>query len=84
VIAVGRLIASSVDPGQFVQRLLGADVAGPVIAGKMARYEWGDATLVMYVALDGPAEYRAGPELGAAAHVHLSPPSLDAFAEAAV
>jgi phytoene dehydrogenase-like protein len=83
-IAVGRLIASSVDPGQLVQRLLGAEVVGPVVAGKIERYEWGDATLVMYVALDRPVTYRAGAEMSEAAHVHLSPPSLDAFAEAAV
>lgn len=83
-IAVGCLVASSVDPGQLVLRLLGEAVVGAEVAEKMRNYEWGDATLVMYVALDGPVEYRAGAELGTAAHVHLSPPSLDAFAEAAV
>ena len=83
-IAVGRLLASSVDPAQLSLRLLGEEVVGAEVAGKMQRYEWGDASFVMYVALDGPVEYRAGAELGTAAHVHLSPPSLDALAAAAV
>jgi hypothetical protein len=38
--------------------------------------------LVIYAALDGPVEYAAGPEAGAAAHVHLSAASLDAMARA--
>src|SRR5262249_51709128 len=82
-IATGRLVASSVDPGQLTLRLLGEEVVGADGAQRMRRYEWGDATLVMYVALDGPVAYRAASELSAAAHVHLSPPLLDGYAEAA-
>jgi beta-carotene ketolase (CrtO type) len=37
---------------------------------------------VIYAALDGPVEYKAGPEAGAACHVHLTPPSLDPVARA--
>ena len=48
----------------------------------MATYEWGDATMAMYVALDRPVEFAAGAELRQAAHVHLSPPSIGAMAEA--
>src|SRR5215469_9598670 len=81
-IAARQLIVSSVDPGQLVLRLLGAEVVGQEMAGKMRRYEWGDATLVIYTALDGPLAYKAGTEAGAAAHVHLTPPSLDALARA--
>lgn len=60
------------------------EVVGSEIAGRMKRYEWGDSALVIYAALDGPVEYKAGPEAGAATHVHLTPPSLDPVARASV
>jgi len=81
-IPVGQLVASSVDPAQLVLRLLGEEIVGPEVARKMKRYEWGESTLVIYAALDGPVEYRAGSEAGAAAHVHLTPASLDCLARA--
>src|SRR5215208_3292947 len=81
---VGRLVASGVDPGQLALRFLGEGVVGPEIAGKMERYEWGDAAFVIYAALDGPVEYKAGPEAGAACHVHLTSPSLASVARASV
>ena len=83
-IPVGRLVASGVDPGQLALRFLGEGVVGPEIAGKMERYEWGDAAFVIYAALDGPVEYKAGPEAGGACHVHLTPPSLASVARASV
>ena len=79
-----QLVASGVDLGQLVLRFLGEEVVGPEIAGKMERYEWGDSAFVIYAALDGPVEYKAGPELGTAAHVHLTPPSLDPLAQGTV
>lgn len=80
----GRLVVSGVDPGQLTLNLLGEEIVGREIAGKMERYEWGDSVFVIYAALDGPVEYRAGPDAGAAAHVHLTPPSLDPVAKASV
>jgi phytoene dehydrogenase-like protein len=82
-VRVGRLVASSADPAQLILRMLGEQVVGPAVAAKMRRYEWGDATMVIWVALDGPVEYRAGSEAGAAAHVHLTPAALDSLARAA-
>ena len=79
-----QLVASGVDPGQLTLRFLGEEVVGAEIADKMERYEWGDPAFVIYAALDGPAEYRAGPEAGAACHVHLTPPSLYPVARASV
>ncbi len=78
-IPAGQLVVSNVDPGQLVLRLLGEEVVGQEIAGKMERYEWGDSAFVIYAALNGPVEYKAGPEAGAA-HVHLTPASLDPIA----
>ena len=83
-IPAGKLIASGVDPGQLVLRFLGEEVVGPQIAAKMERYEWGDPAFVIYAALDGAVGYKAGPEAGAACHVHLTPPSLDPVAKASV
>jgi beta-carotene ketolase (CrtO type) len=82
-IEVGTLVAASVDPGQLALRLLGEEVIGPAAAQRAARIEWGDAVLVIYAALEGPVEYAAGTEAGAAAHVHLSAASLDAMARPA-
>jgi phytoene dehydrogenase-like protein len=81
-VPVGTLVAASVDPAQLALRLLGEEVIGTEAAQRAARIEWGDAVLVIYAALDGPVEYAAGAEAGAAAHVHLSEPSLDAMGRA--
>jgi beta-carotene ketolase (CrtO type) len=81
-ISAGQLVASGVDPKQLALRFLGEEVVGSEIAGKMERYEWGDPAFVIYAALDGLVEYKAGPEAGAACHVHLTPPSLDPVAKA--
>jgi beta-carotene ketolase (CrtO type) len=79
-----RVVVSAVDPPQLVQRLLGEETVGSDVAADMRRYELGEATFAIYVALDGLVEYKAGPDAGRAAHVHLTPPSLDAFATASV
>lgn len=77
---VNQLVVSGVDPGQLVLRFLGEEIVGPEIEGKMKRYEWGDSAFVIYAALDGPVAYKAGPQAGNAAHVHLTPASLDPVA----
>jgi phytoene dehydrogenase-like protein len=81
-VPVGTLVAASVDPAQLALRLLGEDIIGADAAQRVARIEWGDAVLAIYTALEGPVEYAAGAEAGAAAHVHLSAASLDAMAMA--
>ena len=79
-IPVNQLIVSNVDPGHLVLDLLGAGMVGPEIVDKMQRYEWGDSVFVMFVALDSPITYKAGPTARQSAHVHLTEPSLDFFA----
>lgn len=83
-IAANRLVVSATDPGQLVLRFLGEDVAGKNLAAAVRRYEWGDAAMTIYLALDGPVEYAAGPEVRGAAQVHLSAASLGALARPAV
>ena len=79
-IPVGELIVSNVDPGHLVADLLGAEMVGQEIIDKMKQYEWGDSVFVMFVALDGSVNYKAGPAARQSAHVHLTEPSLDFFA----
>jgi phytoene dehydrogenase-like protein len=79
-IPVGQLVVSNVDPGHLVLDLLGAGMVGEEIVEKMEQYEWGDSVFVMFVALDSPINYKAGPAARQSAHVHLTEPSLDFFA----
>jgi phytoene dehydrogenase-like protein len=79
-IPVGQLVVSNVDPGHLVIDLLGAGMVGQQIVDKMKHYEWGDSVFVMFVALDSPISYKAGPAARQSAHVHLTEPSLEFFA----
>ena len=78
-IEVRQLIASSVDPQHLVLDLLGEHQVGKDLANKMRRYELGESVMVIYLALDSPVEYKAGPEAGQSIYVHATPASLDYF-----
>ena len=82
-IDVNGVVASSADPATLVLKLLGEDVVGKTIAEKMRRYEWGVATMVLYLALDGPLEFRAGPAAASAAYIHISQPTLNTLSRVA-
>lgn len=71
------VIASNVDPRQLIVDFLGEENVGKELIAKMQRYEWGDAYMVIYVALDAPVTYEAGPDAQAGAYVHASAPSLE-------
>src|SRR5215469_10401974 len=79
-ISASELIVSNIDPGHLVTDLLGAEMAGADIVDRMKFYEWGDSVFVMFVALESPVNYKAGPAARQLAHVHLTEPSLDFFA----
>lgn len=78
-VEVGTLVASNVDPQQLVLHLLGEDRVGTSLAKKMRQYELGESVMVVYLALDSPVEYKAGPLAGQSAYVHPTPASLDFF-----
>ena len=80
-IAVSGVIASSVDPYQLIVHFLGKEIVGPEIVAKLDRYEWGDAAMVIYVALDGPVGYNAGLTARHSCYVHPTPPTLDYFSQ---
>ena len=79
-ITVEHLVVSNVDPGLLVVDLLGTPMVEEEIVSKMEQYEWGDSVFVMFVALESPINYKAGPAARQSAHVHLTEPSLDFFA----
>jgi phytoene dehydrogenase-like protein len=79
-ITAKKLVVSNADPAHLVLDLLRPDLVRRHIVARMRQYEWGDAVFVMYVALDGPVHYKAGPAARQSAHVHLTEPSLDYFA----
>ncbi len=79
-IAVDGPIAVNADPRHLVLDLIGAEAAGPDIVGRITRYDWGPSFFVLYLALDEPVAYAAGPEPGRACYVHLSECSVDHLA----
>ena len=72
-IDAGELIASSVDPRQLILQLLGEQVVGPAIAGKLRRYEPGESALIVYLALDRPVQFKSGEAVGRSVYVHPVP-----------
>ncbi len=78
-IEVGQLVASNVDPQQLVLDLLGEDQVDPILSNKMRHYELGESVMVIYLALDSPVEYKAGPQAGQAVYVHPTPADLEYF-----
>ena len=78
-IEVGHVVASNSDPQHLVLDLLGEDQVGPDLSDKMRRYELGESVMVIYLAIDSPIEYPAGPLVGRSIYVHPTPASLDYF-----
>lgn len=79
IIRCSQLVASSAHPKHLVLDLLGEKQVGSSIAKKIKQYELGTSILVIYLALDRPAVYRAGEDASRSVYVHPSPPSLDYF-----
>jgi beta-carotene ketolase (CrtO type) len=80
-IPVRRVVASGVDPRMLIVDFLGEAAVGPDIVCKIQRYEWGDAAFVIYLALDGLPEYKAGPEALRSAYVHPAQPEMSYLAQ---
>jgi beta-carotene ketolase (CrtO type) len=78
-IRCGKLVASNVHPRHLVLDLLGEKEVGASIAGKIRLYELGESVMVVYLALDKPPRYKAGPAVAQSVYVHPSPPSLEFF-----
>lgn len=73
-------VAANANPARVVLDLLGEEVVGPRIATKLRRYRWGLGALSVFLALERPIDYKAGPAAGIATYVHPSPPDLRYFA----
>jgi beta-carotene ketolase (CrtO type) len=75
-------IACNANPARLILELLEEEDVGAAIAAKMRRYQWGLGVLSVFLALDGPVAYKAGPEAGRATYVQPSAPTLEYFATA--
>jgi beta-carotene ketolase (CrtO type) len=78
-IGVRHLVAASTDPRQLIVDFLGEEHVGGDLVRRMQRYEWGDAYLAIYLALDAPLTYRSGADAGRSPYVHPTPPTLEYF-----
>jgi phytoene dehydrogenase-like protein len=77
------VVACNANPARVILELLDESDVGSVVAGKMRRYQWGMATLSIFLALDGgPLEYAAGAHARRATYVQPSAPSMDYFSKA--
>ncbi len=82
VIGAKKLIASSTDPSTLILNLIGEEYVDSYLANNIKRMEWGDAIFGIYLALNGPLEYKSGQEiLSKSAQVHISPPGLEFFSK---
>ena len=78
-IGVQQVVAVSTDPRQLIVDFLGEEHVGSDLIRRMERYEWGDAYLAIYLALNGPLPYRSGADAGRSPYVHPTPASLEYF-----
>jgi beta-carotene ketolase (CrtO type) len=67
-------------PRQLIVDFLGEDTVGGGLVAKMRRYEWGNGYMVIYLALDAPVTYNAGPDAQHSPYVHAMTPSLEYLA----
>ncbi|WP_172602140.1 phytoene desaturase family protein [Candidatus Nitrosocosmicus franklandus] len=82
IIGARKLIASSTDPSTLILNLIGEDYIDPHLAKSIRRMEWGDAIFGIYLALNGPLEYKSGQEiLSKTPQIHISPPGLEFFSK---
>jgi beta-carotene ketolase (CrtO type) len=81
-IACDGPIACNANPARVILEFLDEIDVGADIVSKMRRYKWGLGVMSVFLALDGPLEYKAGPAAGRATYVHPSPPTMDYFAKA--
>jgi phytoene dehydrogenase-like protein len=75
-----RLVACNTNPASVVLEFLKESDVGATIAAKMRRYEWGMATLSIFLALDGgPLEYKVGAYARRSTYVQPSAPTMEYF-----
>lgn len=81
-IGAKKLIVSSTDPSTLILSLLGEEHLDTHLIKSIKQMEWGDAIFGIYLALNGPLQYKTGQEvLSKSAQVHISPPGLEFFSK---
>jgi beta-carotene ketolase (CrtO type) len=76
-------IAGNANPARVILEFLDEADVGADIVAKMRRYQWGLGVMSIFLALDGPLAYTAGPAAGRATYVQPSAPTLEYFSTAA-
>lgn len=72
-IGAAKAVVAGLTPGVLYDRLLaGVDLPAP-FRRKVDRYQYGPATMMLHLALDGPAPWAAGDDLAEFAYVHVAP-----------
>ena len=79
-IAINGPIAVNADPRHLVLDLIGEAAAGPGLTAQIKRYEWGPSFFVIYMALDRPVDYKAGPDPMKVCYLHAAECSIDHLA----
>jgi phytoene dehydrogenase-like protein len=68
-----RAVIANVTPTVLFERLLAPDALPSAFLRKVRRYSFGPGTMMVHLALRGPAQWRAGADVGEFAYVHIAP-----------
>jgi phytoene dehydrogenase-like protein len=74
-----HVVAASVNPILVVRDLLTDEEVGASVAEKMRQVKNGCAQMTIWLALDGPVEFRAGAYFEKSLYVHATLPGVDAL-----
>jgi phytoene dehydrogenase-like protein len=74
-----RVVAASVNPILLVRDMLADEEVGADVAEKMRQVRNGCAQMTIWLALDGPVEFRAGSYFNESLYVHATLPGVDAL-----
>jgi beta-carotene ketolase (CrtO type) len=58
-------------------KIIGEDYVDPLVVKNIKRLEWGDSIFGIYLALNGPLEYKSGNDTVKSAQIHISDVSLE-------
>ena len=68
-----KSVIANVTPHQLVNRLLPRGALPSEYVGRCRKYRFGPGTMMIHLALDGPAQWAAGDEFGRFNYVHIAP-----------
>ncbi|HMQ70476.1 MAG TPA: NAD(P)/FAD-dependent oxidoreductase [Ignavibacteria bacterium] len=73
-----KVVSVNTDPRQLIVDFLGEEHVGSELVQKMQhQYEWGDAYMTIYLALDKQLTYRSGSDANVSPYVHSTDSTLE-------